>query len=140
MRNLTTLGVLTLAVLTAAQSPTAYPGWHEGSTLNGPFDPNRVFVFSGKVIGVDVSAPRSEVAPGVAILIRLGDGRSALVELGPLAYLEQRGARPRMGEVLDFAGSKVFDGYGTTYLASRIKRGRVETTLRSVEGRPLWAN
>jgi len=138
MRTLTTLCAFLLAAVAVAQGPSAYAGWHEGSALNGPFDPNRVFVFSGKVIGVDVSSPRIEVAPGVAVLIRLGDGRSALVELGPLAFLELKSARPRIGEVLDFAGSKVFDGLGTTYLASRVKHGRTETVLRTVEGRPMW--
>lgn len=138
MRISTTLFAVLLAAMCLAQEPSSYAGWQEGSTLNGAFDPSRVFVFTGRVIGIDVSAPRREVAPGVAVLVRLGDGRSALVELGPQAYLVERGLMPHMGDEIDFAGAKQWDGHGSTYLASRMRRGKIEARLRTVEGRPLW--
>lgn len=138
MRVPTTLLLVALAATSMAQGPSAYQGWQEGSTLNGSFDPSRVFVFTGRVIGIDVSAPRPDVAPGVAVLIRLGDGRSALVELGPQAYLQEQGLMPRMGDEIDFAGAKLWDGHGSSYLASRMRRGKSEARLRTVEGRPLW--
>lgn len=138
MRCAATVLFAVLVATSMAQGPPVYSGWQEGSALNGAFDPSRVFVFTGRVIGVDVSAPRREVEPGVAVLIRMGNGRSALVELGPLAFLRERGLMPRMGDEIDFAGSKLLAEQGSSYLASRMRRGTSEARLRTVEGRPLW--
>ncbi len=119
----------------AAQTPN---GWQEGSPLNGFFDPDRVYVFTARIIGVEVSAPRKDVSVGVTLLVRLGDGRCTVVDLGPQVFLETRGLTPRIGETIEFAGSSVFEGGSYGYVASRLSRGKTHVTLRTPAGKPLW--
>ena len=133
-RGLIGIGVAMLAAIVGAQTPV---GWQEGSPLNAYFDPDRVYVFTARVIGVEVSVPRPKVSAGVTLLVRLGDGKSAVVDLGPQTYLEERGIRPRIGEIFEFAGSCVFENGSYGYVASRMARGNLRVTLRTPVGKPL---
>lgn len=134
-RGLIGIGVAVLAASVGAQTPV---GWQEGSPLNAYFDPDRVYVFTARIIGVEVSVPRPNVGAGVTLLVRLGDGKSAVVDLGPQAFLEGQGMKPRIGETIEFAGSCVFENGSYGYVASRMARGGTRVTLRTPAGKPLW--
>ncbi|HVL37747.1 MAG TPA: hypothetical protein VM328_00020 [Fimbriimonadaceae bacterium] len=110
---------------------------------NGPmfakFDPQKMVTFSGRVIGIEVSAPANHPVPNVSLLVKLSNGGTALVELGPKPYLDHQRMAVRLKDTVKITGSKVFEkGGDSAILATEVNHNGFRVALRNADGKPFW--
>ncbi len=138
------IGGLALASLSQAfarEAPQATGnvlGWGKPSLQGATFDPNFKVGFKGKVVGVEIYPIEKGGPLKVDALVKLKNGGTALVDLGPKAWLDQHHIKIRVKDTLYVAGSKVFINGLSVILPSKINRGGVKVALRNSSGQPAW--
>lgn len=108
-----------------------------GRTLN--WNPTHVVLFKGSIAGILESAPMADGKSWLSLLVKLKNGGTALVELGPKDYVDAQGLRLRMKAPLWVAGSKSWtEGGDSVILAQRLNFDGFRPAFRAPDGKPFW--
>lgn len=143
MKPLLTLTALAaLASFAPAQTVrlTGSGGYGIDSEYARLYSRSRQIVFTGKVVGKSISAPKAGMAESVFLIVKASNGGNSQVYLGPRWYVADQVAKINTGDRIKVIGSKVRLGDGYTILARQVvdPRNRV-LTLRDLAGAPYWA-
>lgn len=116
------------------------PGPSLGGNALG-WNPGHLVLFKGTIRGIQESAQMNDGKSWVSLLVKLSNGGTALVELGPKDYVEAQGLRFRMKSSLWISGSKTFTASGdSVILAKRLNYDGHRPSFRREDGRPFWEN
>lgn len=117
-------------------TPAAMPN-HGGNGVG--WNPGHLVLFKGTIRGIQQSAPMQDGKSWVSLLVRLSNGGTALVELGPKDYVDAQGLRFRMKSQVWVAGSKSYTtGGDSVILAKRLNYDGDRPSFRREDGRPFW--
>jgi hypothetical protein len=106
-------------------------------TLN--WNSNQTVLFKGNIKGLVESAPLADGKSWTTLLVKLGNGGTAMVELGPRDYVNAQGLHFRMNAPVWVAGSKVYDqNGGSVILAQRLNFDESRPSFRRADGKPFW--
>lgn len=121
-----------------------YPASHVSARPNmggAPlsWNPGHMVLFKGTVRGIQHSAPMADGKSWVSLLVKLKNGGTAFVELGPRDYVEAQSLRLRVKAPIWVAGSKTFTDSGdSVILAQRVNFDGHRPSFRRPDGRPFW--
>jgi len=139
------LGLLVSAAMAASavapcqKAQTIRSGGYEwGSPYNKLYSPSTVITFTGKVTGVQVMQPMSGMDDGALVLVKLANGGTSLVDLGPAWYVNNQPITINVGDRITVTGSKVIVDKRGTVLARKVQKGNDVLLLRDTAGDPLW--
>ncbi len=107
-------------------------GWYTHYAGSAAWDPKTVINFEGKLIGVVQSAK------SVDVMIKLRNGGTAFVELGPKAYFDGQAVRLTKQDQLKVRGSKVMVNGESLVLCQELRHNGSKIAFRTVDGRPFW--
>lgn len=103
------------------------------------WNPGHLVLFKGTIRGIQESAPMHDGKSWVSLLVKLGNGGTALVELGPKEYVEAQSLRLRMKAPIWVSGSKSYSPNGdSVILAKRLNFDGHRPSFRRDDGRPFW--
>lgn len=106
-------------------------------TLN--WNPHNTVLFKGTIRGIHESAPLQDGKSWVSLLVKLSNGGTAYVELGPKDYVDAQSMRLRTKAKIWVAGSKVFAPNGdSVILAQRVNFDEMRPSFRRPNGKPFW--
>jgi hypothetical protein len=122
------------AVYRATSSPKTNMG---GQPL--AWNPGHVVLFKGLIKGIQESAPMADGKSWTSLLVKLPNGGTALVELGPKDYVDAQSMRLRMNAPIWVAGSKAYtDNLDSVILAQRLNFDTSRHAFRRADGQPFW--
>ena len=113
-------------------------GWGKPTFQTPTFDPGFKVTFKGKVVGLQTYATEEGGPEKVDALIKLKNGGTALVELGPKSFLDQHGIKIHIKDLITVAGSKVFVNGLSLILPSKISHQGAKVAFRNAQGQPFW--
>ena len=103
------------------------------------WNPHQTLLLKGTIKGIQQSARMADGKSWVSLLVKLSNGGTALVELGPQDYVDAQGLRFRMRSEVWVAGSKVFAPNGdSVILAERLRYDEMRPSFRRPDGKPFW--
>ncbi len=107
-------------------------GWYTHYAGSASWNPNTVINFEGRLIGM-VQSERS-----VDLMIKLKNGGTAFVELGPKRYFDAQSARLMKKDQLKVRGSKVMVNGESLILCQELRHNGSKIAFRTLDGRPFW--
>ena len=107
-------------------------GWYTHYAGSASWDPNTVISFEGRLIGM-VQSEKS-----VDLMVKLKNGGTAFVELGPKRYFDAQSARLLKKDQLKIRGSKVMVGGESLILCQELRHNGSKIAFRTPDGRPFW--
>lgn len=113
-------------------------GWWGGEAYQQAVGDGRTETYSGTVEWVDRAAPREGMGEGRVAQVRLEDGKTVRVHLGPSWYLDRQPTRITVGDRVEIEGYSA-GGDAERYIVARTIRGPGgEYQLRDERGWPRW--
>ncbi len=136
VNTLITMGVLVAGALVAAAPAFARGGMGRGKA-RPMYDPSTVVTVKGTIEDVKQMPGRNGGMGGTHLVVATDMGKVD-VQLGPTAFLEEKGLEPAKGESIEVTGSKIdYEGVETV-IARDVKVGDKSVTLRDEKGVPEW--
>ena len=139
------MGGLVIAACAQAMADDGAPratgdtlGWGKPSIQSPTFDPGFKVGFKGKVVGVQIYPTANGGPEKVDALVKLKNGGTALVELGPKSFLDQHGIKIHVKDTIYVSGSKVFVNGLSVILPTNINHAGSKVAFRNAEGQPFW--
>lgn len=108
-------------------------GWYTHQAGSGSWDPKTVISFEGKLMGM-VQSARS-----VDLMVKLKNGGTAFVELGPKAYFDGQALHLQAQDSIKIRGSKVNVNGESLVLCQEIRHKGSKVAFRTTDGRPFWS-
>lgn len=103
------------------------------------WNPGHVLLFKGRITGIQESAPMEDGRSWTSLLVKLSNGGTALVELGPKDYVDAQSMRLRLKASIWVAGSKAYTENGdSVILAQRLNFDESRHAFRTEDGKPFW--
>lgn len=123
-----------------ADADQADDAWRKGSQYNTLFNPNRTQTVRGEVTQVSTFTPEGTKVQGRQITLKDQAGRSHVVHLGPVDFVDRTNPDLRIGQGDDVTviGSLVRFKGDQVLIASRISKGNETLELRNAQGSPKW--
>ncbi len=104
-----------------------------------PWNDSLPVLFKGVITGRMASAPYTNGKSYFLLLVKLKNGGTAMVELGPTDYVEAQGLDFRMGQPIWIAGCKSWtDKNDSVILAERVNYEGFRPSFRRKDGTPFW--
>lgn len=116
----------------------ARPKWSTVAARNANWNPDHQVLFKGSIRAVQVSVPQADGRKYVHLLVKLVNGGTAMVELGPKEYVEAQGLDLRMKATIWIAGAKTYVNAGSMVVAQRVNYDGARPAFRLPDGSPLW--
>jgi hypothetical protein len=107
-------------------------GWYTHYNGSANWDPKTVISFEGKVLGM-IQSNRS-----VDLMVKLKNGGTAFVELGPKAYFDGQSVRISAQDSVKVRGSKVMVNGESLVLCQELRHTGSRIAFRTQDGRPFW--
>ena len=107
-------------------------GWYTHYAGSTSWDPKTVIKFEGKVMG------KIESAKSVDLMVKLKNGGTAFVELGPKAYFDAQMIRINPQDPVKVQGSKVMVNGESLILCQELRHQGDKVAFRTQDGRPFW--
>ncbi len=107
-------------------------GWYTHFAGSAAWDPKSVISFEGKLMGM-VQSSRS-----VDLMVKLKNGGTAFVELGPKQYFDGQALHLTPQDGLKIRGSKVNVNGETLILCQELRHKGSKIAFRTSDGRPFW--
>lgn len=108
-------------------------GWYTHYSGSAAWDAKSVISFDGKVIGIVQSAK------SVDLMVRLANGGTAFVELGPKEYFDGQALHLSPTDSVKIRGSKVMVNGESLVLCQEIRHRGSKIAFRTPEGKPFWS-
>ncbi len=102
------------------------------------YDKQAETTISGTVQSV-TRQQRPGLGTGTHLSVRTAAGQTVDVHLGPTQYLEQQQLRIQQGDTVEITGARTQIGGQTVMLARQVRHDNRTVTLRSDDGKPMWA-
>lgn len=107
-------------------------GWYTHYAGSAAWDSKTVVSFEGKLMGMIQSAK------SVDLMIKLRNGGTAFVELGPKNYFDAQALRLTKQDGLKVRGSKVMVNGESLILCQELRHNGSKIAFRTDDGRPFW--
>lgn len=107
-------------------------GWYTHYAGSATWDSKTVISFEGKLMGMIQSAK------SVDLMIKLNNGGTAFVELGPKNYFDNQALRLYKQDNLKIRGSKVMVNGESLVLCQELRHNGSKIAFRTQDGRPFW--
>lgn len=107
-------------------------GWYTHYAGSAAWDSKTVVSFEGKLMGMIQSAK------SVDLMIKLKNGGTAFVELGPKIYFDAQALRLTKQDGLKIRGSKVMVNGESLILCQELRHNGSKIAFRTEDGRPFW--
>jgi len=129
-------------------APTGYAdenkdmkGWEIGSAYNNLYNPTEMDKLKGTVVGFKEVKPFSDMAPGIALILKDREDETVTVHIGPKVYLDENPVGVRKGDRVSIKGVWTEINDDDVFIASKIKRGEhfEFKVRRTSDGKPFWA-
>jgi hypothetical protein len=117
----------------SAVSKSKGTGWYTHYAGSATWDPKTVISFEGKVLGV-IQSNRS-----VDLMVKLKNGGTAFVELGPKPYFDGQALRISSQDMVKVRGSKVMVNGESLVLCQELRHSGSRIAFRTQDGRPFWS-
>lgn len=108
-------------------------GWYTHYQGSAAWNPETVISFQGHVKGMIQSAK------SVDLMVKLQNGGTAFVELGPKEYFDGQGAYISPDDVVKVRGSKVMVNGESLVLCQELRHHGSKIAFRTLDGRPFWS-
>lgn len=114
-------------------------GWEEEGAYNQLYTASELDKLKGYVQKVTTVVPMKGMSPGVAVIIKDGDGEKVMVHVGPKWFLGDSIGIKR-GEKIKVKGSWAEIDGKDVFMASKIKKGDyfVLKVRLTKNGKPFW--
>jgi len=122
------VGQQAVAPLPAKKAPVAAGLWN----------PGYVITFTGKIIGTMTSTPAGSKNDLVELMVKLKNGGTALVDLGPSRYVNAQRLFLTLHNPITVKGSKVSQRGETWILAESLRYDGSLAYFRHQDGTPFW--
>ncbi len=124
----------------AADKPADMGGWERGGKYDKLYVPSERDSFKGIVEGFKDVTPFPGMSPGVAVLVKDGDGDIVTVHLGPRWFVDPDATGIHKGDRVKVKGAWVTINHEDVVMASKISRGDFfEYKVRlTKDGTPFW--
>lgn len=132
------LVVASALALTQAVRLDRSGGFGADSPYNRLYNSRNIVTFEGRVTGLQVGSPMSNVGETVSLLVKASNGGTALVDLGPRWFVDNQVAKVKVGDRVRVTGSKVLVNGRGLILASNVVRNGLVLGLRRPNGSPYW--
>lgn len=116
----------------AAVAKSKDAGWYTHYAGSATWDPKSVVSFEGKLMGM-VQSSRS-----VDLMVKLKNGGTAFVELGPKGYFDGQAVHLQAQDSLKIRGSKVMVNGESLILCQELRHKGSKVAFRTMDGRPFW--
>ena len=113
-------------------------GWGMDSDYQKKYDPKKVVMICGTVVGIKKIVPIKGMSPGIALKIK-AEKEMFSVHLGPAWYIEKLDYKISAGDKLEVKGGYAFFSDGPSVVAAEIKNGKRFLVLRDNMGTPIWS-
>lgn len=107
-------------------------GWYVHYAGSASWNPQTVISFEGKVMG------KIESSRSVDLMVKLKNGGTAFVELGPKAYFDAQMIRLNPQDPVKIQGSKVMVNGESLILCQELRHQGDRAAFRNKDGRPFW--
>ena len=137
---LLTLCALSSGVGSGAEQ-SGMEGWEIDSAYNKHYNLDEWDSFKGIFIGFQKITPLPGMSPGIALLVKDGDGDEVItVHLGPSSFVNPNSIALRKGEKVNVKGVWAEIGGQEVFMASKVKKGdSYEFKVRlTKDGKPFW--
>ncbi|MBZ0254306.1 MAG: hypothetical protein K8I02_13275 [Candidatus Methylomirabilis sp.] len=118
-------------------SDNDFLGWSATSQWCRLYDSATVGEFTGEVTSTSRFSPFKGMSPGVHFKLKIEEGKTLAVHLGPEYYLDKQPVKIRSGDKVTVRGSLVEALATEIVIADWVKKGDEVLTLR-VGDRPAW--
>ncbi len=114
-------------------------GWQEDGEYNNLYQASELDKLKGNVQKVTTVVPMDGMSPGVAVILKDGDGDKIMIHIGPKWFLGDSIGIKR-GEKVKVKGSWAEIDGKDVFMASKIKKGDFfELKVRLTKnGKPFW--
>ena len=129
---LLTQGQNSVVTLDKAVANSGATGWYTHYNGSANWNPKTVISFEGKVLGV-IQSTRS-----VDLMVKLKNGGTAFVELGPKEYFDGQAVRITPQDAVKVRGSKVMVNGESLVLCQELRHTGSRIAFRTQDGRPFW--
>lgn len=110
-----------------------------GAAKPGAWNDSQKVTFKGTISGIMTGAPYSDGKKYVTLLVKLADGISWMVELGPKDYVEAQALELKVKEQIWVAGCKCDpNDKDSLILAERVNFNGMRPSFRKANGTPFW--
>jgi hypothetical protein len=95
--------------------------------------------FKGEIRGIQQSAPLEDGKSWTSLLVKLPNGGTALVDLGPSDFVAAHKLNLKLRDTIQVTGAKVLAPNGDSIvLAQKLEHKGSKPVLRNAEGKPFW--
>jgi len=108
-------------------------GWYTHYQGSASWDPNTIISFQGRVTGMIQSAK------SVDLMVKLQNGGTAFVELGPKNYFDGQAVHISPDDTVKVRGSKVMVNGESLVLCQELRHSGSKIAFRTLDGRPFWS-
>jgi len=108
-------------------------GWYTHYQGSAAWDPETVISFQGHVKGMIQSAK------SVDLMVKLPNGGTAFVELGPKEYFDGQAVNITADDTVKVRGSKVMVNGESLVLCQELRHHGSNIAFRTLDGRPFWS-
>ena len=108
-------------------------GWYTHYQGSATWDSNTIISFQGHVQGM-VQSMKS-----VDLMVKLDNGGTAFVELGPKNYFDGQALHISPDDVVKVRGSKVMVNGESLILCQELRHKGSKVAFRTLDGRPFWS-
>lgn len=108
-------------------------GWYTHYQGSAAWDSETVISFQGRVMGMIQSAK------SVDLMVKLQNGGTAFVELGPKEYFDGQSVHITPDDNVKVRGSKVMVNGESLVLCQELRHHGSKIAFRTLDGRPFWS-
>jgi len=103
-----------------------------------PYNPSTVQTFRGRVDGVTTAPIQGTSISELYLTVRAENGRTILVDAGPVGFSQHRNITFRRGDAVTVTGSLARVGSRNIFAAAQIRTPYRTLSLRNPDGVPIW--
>lgn len=118
--------------------PGAGDPWGAGSAYNRLFNPAKIQTIKGTIENVSTFTPQRGAPEGLLLTVKMDNGQTATVHVGPQQYVQQKGFTLKKGDQVTVTGSETTHNGQTVVIATQLQSNGKTLQLRTNTGQPLW--
>ncbi len=124
----------------STRAPKDMGGWERGGAYDRLYNPAERDKFKGVVVAIKEVVPMPGMSPGVALMVRDGEGDVIPVHLGPRWFVDPKSIGIKVGDRVKVKGVWVEINDQDVVMASKVKKGEhFEYKVRlTSDGTPFW--